>query len=34
MISKTSLARALLLVDKDKRETLPFACATTPAIRN
>ena len=30
MITKTSLARALLLVDKDKRASLPFACATTP----
>ena len=30
MITKTSLARALLLVDKDKRATLPFACPTTP----
>jgi len=30
MISKTSLARALLLVDKDKRASLPFACTTTP----
>ncbi len=30
MITKTSLARALLLVDKDKRKTLPFACPTTP----
>jgi hypothetical protein len=30
MITKTSLARALLLVDKDKRASLPFACPTTP----
>ena len=30
MITKTSLTRALLLVDKDKRKALPFACATTP----
>ena len=30
MISKTALSRALLLVDKDKRKTLPFACPTTP----
>jgi hypothetical protein len=30
MITKTSLARALLLVDTDKRKTLPFACSTTP----
>jgi hypothetical protein len=30
MITKTALARALLLVDKDKRAPLPFACPTTP----
>ncbi len=30
MITKTSLARALLVVEKDKRASLPFACATTP----
>ncbi len=30
MITKTSLTRALLLVDKDKRASLPFACPTTP----
>ena len=30
MITKTSLARALLVVEKDKRKTLPFACPTTP----
>ncbi|MGO9287904.1 MAG: hypothetical protein ACLQIJ_04015 [Polyangia bacterium] len=30
MITKTSLVRALLLVDKDKRATQPFACPTTP----
>ena len=30
MITKTALARALLIVDKDKRASLPFACATTP----
>ena len=30
MITKTSLTRALLVVEKDKRKTLPFACPTTP----
>ena len=30
MITKTTLSRALLLLDKDKRATLPFACPTTP----
>jgi len=30
MITKTALSRALLLVDKDKRKALPFACAITP----
>ena len=30
MISKTSLIRALLVVEKDKRRALPFACPTTP----
>jgi len=30
MITKTALARALLVVDKDKRAALPFACSTTP----
>jgi hypothetical protein len=30
MITKTALTRALLLVDKDKRAALPFACPTTP----
>jgi len=30
MITKTALARALLVVDKDKRKALPFACSTTP----
>jgi hypothetical protein len=30
MISKTALIRALQVVDKDKRKTLPFACSTTP----
>ena len=30
MITKTALARALLVVDKDKRASLPFACPTTP----
>jgi hypothetical protein len=29
MISKTALARALQVVDKDKRSALPFACSTT-----
>jgi hypothetical protein len=30
MITKATLTRALLLVDKDKRASLPFACPTTP----
>jgi hypothetical protein len=30
MISKTAIAHALLLVDKDKRASLPFTCPTTP----
>jgi hypothetical protein len=30
MITKTSLARALMVVEKDKRASLPFACPTTP----
>jgi hypothetical protein len=30
MITKTALARALMVVEKDKRASLPFACPTTP----